>query len=115
MRIGYVYILIDLPLPDATDLIEVMENRLKYFVEFRICDCGKIIEGDQDICDRCYAYECENEENCPICLENGSGTWINFKACECKCWYHISCVKTVSLCPTCRKPINYNWSGFNYK
>lgn len=87
-------------------ILELLKNAIKDYKPQRFCDCHiPIMNPKYEVCCRCYSYETNNPEACPICLENGVGVWVKSKKCNCNYYYHQKCL-VVSKCPTCRHPIN---------
>lgn len=88
------------------DIMDILDEQIKKFKPLRFCDCkSKIFNDKFDLCESCYINICENEDNCPICLEHGLAIWVKNTVCLCKHYYHKNCFSKVKKCPTCRVPI----------
>jgi len=71
--------------------------------EHEFCPCGRpVFENDmgKDMCEDCFLYDYEHEEDCCICLENGR-RWMKL---NCGHVLHKHCwIKTKDMrCPLCR-------------
>ena len=73
--------------------------------KYTLCHCEKDFAEKDGWCKRCYAYVCEQEEECCVCKEN-LGVWVEL---NCKHIMHEYCWnKTIGLnCPLCRHTHSY--------
>lgn len=92
--------------PTQEDIITQLDTAISKFKPLKFCDCNRrITNEDFDLCECCYVNTTNNEEKCPICLENGMGLWVRNGGCRCVNYYHKKCLDVVSRCPTCRSNI----------
>lgn len=67
--------------------------------EYDFCPCGEPV-FENDLCEGCFLYDYQHDENCCICMENGR-RWIELKCghvLHSNCWNKINTNK----CPICR-------------
>lgn len=78
-----------------------IDNKFKLRYEF--CTCGNLVFED-GLCESCFVFSYENEEECAICKENEPNRWYEL---ECGHVFHMNCIKKVknNKCPLCRKEI----------
>jgi len=76
---------------------------------FTICECNNRIAVKDGFCPQCYPYAQCHSENCPICLDNNEGIWIELPCHHIlhkKCWkanfYHNFKGNEKIPCPLCR-------------
>jgi hypothetical protein len=71
----------------------------EFKLEYDFCPCGDIV-FENDMCEICFLYDYQHDENCCICLENGR-RWVELKCghvLHSNCWVKINTNK----CPLCR-------------
>lgn len=108
----YIYSLeiIQIDLEDQCNIIEQMKEAVLKFKGVQICKCGTIYENTAfDICQDCHVLEMNMKSKCPVCLENGTGIWVENICCDCKYSYHRDCVLALTQCPTCRGTVQYEY------
>lgn len=81
-----------------------MEPSLFNFVKKQDAEMCELVYNRRNYNLKC-TYTSTNEENCPICYEQGAGLWVQLRDCPCKQWYHLNCLKRwlnqCVKCPTC--------------
>lgn len=82
-----------------TERFEKFISSDEFKLEYDFCPCGYIV-FENNMCESCFLYDYQHDENCCICMENGR-QWIELKCghvLHSNCWSKINTKK----CPVCR-------------